>query len=276
MLLPSTSSNLLGAIGAAVYLVFTDETNRNEGESKFFLIGGIAIHESMAFAIHQDVQNLRQRNGFLPGDSLKFARSEKPAHVSNDQFNAAKSEIIELCERHSIQIFLYACHHLIAANKSEETKFQWGCNAILWKINQFLTSVSDSALVQQDRHPVPGEFEYYRRKFTDSQPDVPNVAHKLDRILGFGSTCDRASHLASIADIVLGSYRYCINNPEKDIVNTVLMPRLLKSTWGFPDPIGKGVGIFPAREILKLECIGDYENLRAQIRKYIRLARTPS
>ncbi len=252
-----------------MYLVFTDETNKDDESTTFFLVGGVAIPADVAHEIHAQIEAIRTKYGYRPGDSLKYSRASKPPHVSNEAFNSAKSEVLDLCAKYSIKIFLYACHHLIAETRTPEVKFQWGCNGILLKVNQFLKGVNDHCLVLQDRHPVEGEFQYYRRRFMESQPSDTACKFKLDRVLGFGSTCDGASHLASIADIALGSYRFCINNPEKDIVNGVLMPRLLASTWGYPDPIGKGIGIFPAKQILKRECILDYQNLRAHLRKYL-------
>ena len=102
----------------------------------------------------------------------------------------------------------------------------------------------------------------------ESQPDYKDHYHKLDRVIGFGSTCDSASHLASIADICLGSYRFCINNPDKDIVNGILMPKLLKNTWGYPGCIGKGIGVYPTGVVNKQACQPDYYNFHTQIRKY--------
>lgn len=250
-----------------MYLALTDETNREEKGTTFFLMGGVAIPADAAHKLHGQIDAIRNKYGYRVEDSLKYARATKPEQVSNESFNAAKSEVLDLCVQHEVKIFLYACHHLIAENKGQIEKFQWGSNALLWQMNKFLTSVKSFSWVLQDRHPVEGEFAYYRRRFAESRP-THTEKHKLDRIVGFGSTCDGASHLASMADIALGSYRFCINNPSKDVVNGILMPKLLQSTWGSPDCIGKGVGIYPVGIVNKKECQADYANLYAQIAKY--------
>lgn len=252
-----------------MYLVFTDETNKDEENTTFFLVGGVAIPTHSAPSIHTQIEAIRTKYGYKSGDSLKYARDSKPIYISNDIFNQAKSDVLDLCAEYSIKIFLYACHHLIAETRTPEEKFQWGCNGILLKVNQFLCEANNHCLVLQDRHPVEGEFKYYKLRFMESQPSNTICKFKLDRVFGFGSTCDGASHLASIADITLGSYRYCINNPQKNIVNEILMPKLLANTWGYPDPIGKGIGIFPAKQVIKKECVPDYQALRAHINKYL-------
>lgn len=251
-----------------MYLVLTDETNREDANSEFFLMGGVAIPFENASNLHAGIQRIRNEYGYNVGDSLKYARASKPEQVSNEQFNNAKSEVIDLCNEFGVKIFLYVCHHLIAENKTPIKKFQWGSNGLLWNVNRFLREIGSTSWVLQDRHPVEGEFAYYRQRFSESQPAYQGHYHKLDRIIGFGSTCDGASHLASIADICLGSYRFCINNPDKNIVNGILMPKLLENTWGYPNCIGNGIGLYPTGVVNKRECKPHYERLRSQIAEY--------
>lgn len=252
-----------------MYLLFTDETNREDNDSEFFLMGGVAIPFQNSHTLNSRIQEIRRRHGYTVQDSLKYARSSKPTHVSNEQFNAAKSEVLDLCGEFGVKVFLYVCHHLIAENKSPIEKFQWGSNGLLWNVNNFLKEIGSSAWVLQDRHPVEGEFTYYKQRFMESQPEYEDHYHKLNKIIGFGSTCDGASHLASIADISLGSYRFCINNPDKDIVNGILMPKLLRNTWGYPDCVGNGIGIYPTGVVNKQECKPHYERLHQQLVEYI-------
>ncbi len=232
-------------------------------------MGGVAIPFQNTAVIHSELQSIRSEFGYGLTDSLKYSRASKPSSITNENFNEAKSAVIDLCAEYGIKVFLYVCHHLIAENKSPAQKFQWGSNALLWNINQFLSEIGSSAWVLQDRHPVEGEFAYYKERFMQSQPDYKNHYHKLDKILGFGSTCDGASHLASIADICLGSYRFCINNPDKDIVNGLLMPKLLQNTWGYPLCIGNGIGVYPTGVVNKAACKPHYEKLYSQISEYV-------
>lgn len=250
-----------------MHLVLTDETNTDPDKSTFFLVGGIALPWRNAFTLHQEIEEIRTAFGYYPTDSFKYAKADKPRQVDDQAFNNAKSAALDLFAKYGVAIFLYACHHLIAASRSAEEKFQWGNNALLWLVQNFLIETRSFAWVVQDRHPVTGEFDYYKRRFRESQPSNKNSSHKLDRIVGYGSTCDGASHLTSLVDIALGSYRFCLNHSDKDIVNGLLMPKLLPATWGFPRPMDKGLGIFP-RKLYKKECIADYDALRTHISAY--------
>ena len=250
-----------------MYLILTDETNTTTDHSTFFLIGGIAVPAAAAGELHLAVEDIRRRYGYELGDSFKYSRADKPAQIDNEAFNSAKSDAFDLFDKYRIKIFLYACHHLIADNRTAEEKFQWGNNALLWLAQKFLHENNEYAWVVQDRHPVGNEYDYYKTRFRDSARQATGVTHKLRNIVGFGSTCDGASHLASLSDIALGSYRFCINHQDKDIVNGLLMPRLLAATWGFPNPRDKGFGIFP-NTVFKKECIPDYQNLRAHVDAY--------
>ena len=252
-----------------MYLVLTDETNTNARHSTFFLVGGIAVPSDSTGILHVRMEEIRERHGYRPSDSFKYARSNKPAHITEDQFNSAKSQALDLLHEHEVTVFVYACHHLIAENRTKEEKFRWGNNALLWLIQKFLEEHKSYAWIIQDRHPVGDEFRYYVKRFTDSARTTVGVTHKLRNIIGFGSTCDGASHIASLADIALGSYRFCINHPDKDIVNGILMPKLLRATWGYPNPLDRGFGIFPRRRVHKPECIADYQRLKAHIAKYL-------
>lgn len=248
-------------------LVLTDETNTTTGQSTFFLVGAIAVPADAAGALHGAVEQIRSKYGYRPEDSFKYARADKPQHLDNNAFNEAKSEALDLFAQHEIKILMYACHHLIAENRTPEEKFQWGCNALLWVVQGFLEETHQHALVLQDRHPVGNEFAYYKDRFRQSNADSPD-GHKLRNVVGFGSTCDGATHLSALCDIALGSYRFCLNHQDKDIVNGILMPKLLAATWGYPDPMRKGFSLFPRRTVYKRECVNDYQEIREHIAKY--------
>ena len=248
-------------------IVLTDETNTTVGKSTFFLVGAISVPADVASHLHLAVEGIRHKYGYQPDDSFKYARADKPAHIDNEAFNEAKSEALDLFAAYDIKIILYACHHLIAENRSAEEKFKWGCNALLWVVQCFLNEIGHHALVLQDRHPVGNEFSYYKERFRQSDKYSPEN-HKLRNMVGFGSTCDEASHLSALCDIALGSYRFCLNHQDKDIVNGILMPKLLAATWGFPEPIDKGFSLFPRRKIYKRECVADYQRIREHVAKF--------
>jgi hypothetical protein len=47
---------------------------------------------------------------------------------------------------------------------------------------------------------------------------------RLERILGLGHGCDGSSHLCSVADVLLGAFRYCVNDPENEEAAKAMFP----------------------------------------------------
>jgi len=53
----------------------------------------------------------------------------------------------------------------------------------------------------------------------------------MPRVLLYGETTIGASHVASVIDIVLGAFRYCVNEREKDDVPQILLPKVVQLMW---------------------------------------------
>jgi hypothetical protein len=54
---------------------------------------------------------------------------------------------------------------------------------------------------------------------------------RLDRVLGFGHAVDGSSHLSSVADVLLGAFRYCVNQPENEEAGKAMFPVLMSMMW---------------------------------------------
>jgi hypothetical protein len=55
-----------------------------------------------------------------------------------------------------------------------------------------------------------------RRKYWLPRLDMPPNRFCRKRILGLGHGADGRSHLCSVADIMLGAFRYCVNEPDNE------------------------------------------------------------
>jgi len=62
-----------------------------------------------------------------------------------------------------------------------------------------------------DRLPVKNACQYLKEKFQVGLELDGGGTLRLENVVAYASTCDGASHLASMADILLGSFRYCVN-----------------------------------------------------------------
>jgi hypothetical protein len=64
-----------------MHLLYTDEVNMNSENSEFFVYAGVAIPGDNAAGLSTDIDELRKRHGYKPGDLLKFNTVERPQHV---------------------------------------------------------------------------------------------------------------------------------------------------------------------------------------------------
>jgi hypothetical protein len=104
--------------------------------------------------------------------------------------------------------------------------------------------------------------------FDDGRP-----SSRFDRIMGFASTTDGASHLASVCDILVGSWRYCVNEPEMDIAGKAMFPKIMDVMWKRKvggELIVRDYGvILRPQEVQKEEYKKEYEALRNRLQGYL-------
>jgi hypothetical protein len=75
------------------------------------------------------------------------------------------------------------------------------------------------------------EYQYLIDKFTNGLTFTDREYVVLDRINIFGATCINASNIFSAKDIVIGSFRYCINNPKNIDAAKEMMSDLANIPW---------------------------------------------
>jgi hypothetical protein len=82
-----------------------------------------------------------------------------------------------------------------------------------------------------DNIPVKQPLVYLKEKFQTGLtfPDSPPI--RLDRSLEFSQASDGTCHLCSLADIMLGSFRYCVNEPNNEEAGKAMFPALLSMMW---------------------------------------------
>jgi hypothetical protein len=82
-----------------------------------------------------------------------------------------------------------------------------------------------------DRLPAGVEYAYLTDKFQTGLefPEDPPV--RLDYIHLFAASTIGASHACSAADIVLGSFRYCINDPQNVEAAKEMMANVTQLLW---------------------------------------------
>jgi hypothetical protein len=214
-----------------VYLMYGDEADAEQGRGqKFFLYGGIFIEQSQAWPVHLRIEELRKHTGFAPQDSLKFASSTKPKTVTADAHRKIKSAVIDLAGELGVIFCTYIFLHAIGRSQEQSDLILYGANTVLSRYNEFLAEKNEHGVAQLDRMGKNG-FDYAKEKFQLGLNFGLGRSRRLDRLISVGFTCDGASHLASMADILLGSFRYCVNEPEKGIAGKAMLPKLMPLMW---------------------------------------------
>jgi hypothetical protein len=213
-----------------MYLMFGDEADADQGRGqRFFVYGAVFINSAATEYLHDGIQRLRERFGYGDRDSLKF--SGCPKGMSLQQHTEIKKEVVRLARNHDAVFCGYAISHAIAKGQTHDNLVLFGANTLLGKFNEFLADKRDVGIALVDRMPVGNPYQYLKDKFQIGLELSNGVTRKLEKLIGYASTCDGASHLASLADILVGSFRHCVNEPERDIANAAIFPTLIRVMW---------------------------------------------
>lgn len=209
----------------------TDETNLDPSKhAKFFIYGGLIIPRNAIVELHARIAEIRLKAGYHPEDKFKFETRARPEQVEVHKATKAKRDTVLTCKDLGCLFIVCLIHHEIARCQEQAVKVKWSCNHVIGRFNRFLTEKEDYGICLVDHLPIQDDYRFLGEKFTVGLDQEDGSYVPLERILLFGSTCIAASHLASAVDIVLGSFRYCINHPEK-LVSTEMFYNVALLLW---------------------------------------------
>lgn len=212
------------------YILFADEANPEQTDpNKSFIYGGVFVPVSRMMEIHERVDKLRASYGLQPKDQIKFNTRTKPNSITTTQHTEIKSEIYSIAADCGVKFCGYAILHAIAENKDHTTLVEYGANILLAKFNQFLSENTATGWAMFDRINTQTPYEYLKSKF-ESRLN-PKEQNPLEKILGYSFTSDSASNVASLADVLIGGFRYIINEPERSIAGRSIMKSLDPVFW---------------------------------------------
>lgn len=193
-----------------------DETNAQAKKNvRFFVYGGLVVHSDAVGSMSDQIDVIRREAGFPPEASLKFRSSSRPVDVPHDAWTQAKSATISACVDHGASFIAAIIHHQIARGQKSHLT-EWQLNTCIGEFNRRLVSSRDYGLVIVDRIGDQREYSLLRDKFRVGGTTPWGKTHEFKRIVSYSATSDGASHIASAADVVLGSLAYCINQQEGD------------------------------------------------------------
>lgn len=215
-----------------MFALVTDETNVHPDENaRFFVYGGLFFPVEILVALDEGISQIREAAGYIPGDELKFDTHSRPKQVTMEAATVAKNAVVELCIKLDCRFIAYVVLHAIARTRTPQELVAWGASCVLGRFNRFLTEADDFGMCLIDRLPDTSEYDFLTRKFCFGLefPDESKVV--LDRIKLYGATCINASHACSAMDIVLGSFRYCINQPANLAAAKHMMANVTRLLW---------------------------------------------
>jgi hypothetical protein len=217
----------------AMQILLTDETNRQPSrEAKFFVYGGLVLTVEALSTLHAEIEEIRRTAGYHAGDELKFDTHARPAHVTVEEATEAKRQVIDCAKRAGCIFIVHVILHNIITNQDADQQVQWAADYVIGRFNQYLTYINDDGICIVDNLPNRAEFRYLSQKFAHGLTLATGTHITLDRIKLFASTCVGASHVNSVMDIVLGSFRYCINNPQNPDAAREMLGSVASMMWG--------------------------------------------
>jgi hypothetical protein len=225
-----------------LFWLFTDETNIEPSQGRFFIYGGLILTPEQMLESHNAIAEIRSKYGFKAGDAFKFQTNSRPSHMSIPDWTSAKREAIAAAERIGAILIIYVVLHDIAKNKSKQTNLEWALNSVLAHFDmRFLAEKLSYGMVCLDRIPESFGYAYLRGKFQEGITLPDGRECKLHRIIHYSMSCDGASHISSLVDITLGGMRYAINavtgSGKEELARQILQP-LARMMWYKQEPSG--------------------------------------
>jgi len=215
-----------------MHILLTDETNRQPGPKvKFFVYGGLILKADDLSRLDSGVSEIRRDLGYRPQDDLKFDTRCRPDHITIEAATEAKRGVVSLCKDLSAKFIAYVALHDIIKHTDPDTQVLYAANTVISQFNRYLCDVvRDDGICVVDVLPVKHGWKYLSEKFTLGLAFDDRYV-RVDRIKMFCSTCNNASHASSAMDIVLGTFRYCISDPENLQAAGEMMAQVVDLMW---------------------------------------------
>jgi hypothetical protein len=183
-------------------------------------------------ALHIQIEKARKAAGLADTDSLKFASSTRPKSMTFVAHRDLKKTVMLLArEVGNVTFCAQVTLHELAQNTGHDDLVLWGANTVLSKFNLFLDEDKSHGYVVLDKIPVEHPYRYLKEKFQIGLTFPPKPSIRLDRVLGFAQAVDGSSHMCSVADVMLGAFRYCVNEPKNEEAGKAMFPTLMSMMW---------------------------------------------
>lgn len=198
--------------------IYCDETNMEMRDGDFLIYGGLTVGADQFLALSTAIWEIREKYSVARDEKLKF--NPGPKHLTHQQFINLKSELIAAAVEYNCEFLVYHVLHDLV--KGTDLARRNGINEICLNFSYLLKSEDTCGLILLDRFNDAGnKIEgHLSEKFSIGLKGLPYTDEfRLERVVGLHYSAIGQSHLPSLADIIIGSYRFalnahCRNKPE--------------------------------------------------------------
>ncbi len=196
-----------------MYTLLGDESNRTATDGEFFIYGGLVLETSKLGDLSQGVASLRVEHQLPSGHPLKFSLSTMPEGWERQQFHDLRSDVLRLATALGAKMIVYAVLHNVARTKTAEEVQRMGMNSILNRYSTFLEKKQSwgLAMLDQDNLIFKNIREIHRDGLMVEGKNI-TLGPQIASVLAFDAN---GSHLATVADLAVGAFRYCVNSLPK-------------------------------------------------------------
>lgn len=249
-----------------MFIFAGDESNvKQSREARFFIYGCVIIAADKASDICKRISGIRVEHGFGPDAEFKFDSHSRPAHLSYEEFTLAKNQVLEMCQDFGVRFMAYAVHHEIARNRDSDL-YPWALNTLLLQFGFFLQRKTSTGicLVDRFRNDLNTLRGIHQQGVDPEVSDGSRLPRRLENVLCYGTISIGTTHLATMVDIVLGAFRYCVNKMNETKISLLLYRKvrpLLLCEPGNPSRVEEWGLFLRPREVNVPDYKRDYDAL---------------
>jgi hypothetical protein len=210
-----------------MFVFVGDESNVTQSrQARFFIYGGLIIDADKCLQAANKVIGVRSKYDFPVNGEFKFDSRSKPTHLSKAEFLLAKNEVLAACSELEVRFMAYAVHHGIASTQRTDL-WLWALNTLICQFDLFLQREKSHGICLVDRF----ENDLSRLRLIHEQGVDPafwggRLPHRLENVWCYGTINIGTTHIASMVDIVLGAFRYCVNAMDRSNVPLTLYKKV--------------------------------------------------
>jgi len=130
-----------------------------------------------------------------------------------------------------VKFVAYLVLHEIARERTLEQLVRWGANTVVSTFQKFLEHENELGLCIVDRLPFAHGHRSLEETFQLGLQMPNNRRRILSRVLLFAETTQRESFVSSAVDVILGSFRYCVNQREATRTTRAMLPPIIEMMW---------------------------------------------